>query len=232
MSGSNAAQRYFEWVYPVLRGIRGIPPVRAWTRAWTEPGQSERLAWVLSEVGSERPLEILDAGCGEGLYAVRLAEMGHRVTAIDFSHAMIEAARARCASSATAGRLRLVHADLRSWSASQDFDVVLCLGVADYYDDAPDWLARLFGFARDRMLVSLTKAAAGPRLIARRGWLRMNGVPFRSYRREDLPRVLDRFPEQGVEVLDTRWTHCITIRRRVPANGNGRPEQPAIDARR
>ena len=39
------------------------------------------------------PCKILDLGCGPGLYASRLARLGHRVTGIDFSPASIRYAR-------------------------------------------------------------------------------------------------------------------------------------------
>ncbi len=58
---------------------------------------SVRAAWkrLYAEVLPERPLEVLDAGCGTGSLALALAELGHRVTGIDFSPAMIEQAQAK-----------------------------------------------------------------------------------------------------------------------------------------
>jgi SAM-dependent methyltransferase len=48
--------------------------------------------WILSSASSV-PINILDLGCGPGLYAERLAAAGHRVTGVDFSANSIAYAR-------------------------------------------------------------------------------------------------------------------------------------------
>ena len=48
--------------------------------------------WILENV-SKKQLNILDLGCGPGLYAELLAEKGHEVTGVDFSQHSIEYAR-------------------------------------------------------------------------------------------------------------------------------------------
>lgn len=50
--------------------------------------------WILSQTDG-RILNILDLGCGPGLYAERLADRGHAVTGIDFSKESISYARSR-----------------------------------------------------------------------------------------------------------------------------------------
>ena len=79
---------------------------------WSEPAFSERMlrehlsqdhdaasrrfekidrqvAWIHQTVLSGRPTRILDLGCGPGLYAMRLARLGHTCKGIDFSPASI-----------------------------------------------------------------------------------------------------------------------------------------------
>src|SRR5574344_426574 len=48
--------------------------------------------WILSKA-RKRKLDILDLGCGPGLYAEKFALKGHRVTGIDFSENSIQYAR-------------------------------------------------------------------------------------------------------------------------------------------
>ncbi|MDQ6846332.1 MAG: SAM-dependent methyltransferase, partial [Candidatus Dormibacteraeota bacterium] len=55
----------------------------------THDGASRRLRLIdehvrrLLRLLPEPPAEVLDAACGPGLYAARLARAGHRVTALD-----------------------------------------------------------------------------------------------------------------------------------------------------
>jgi len=48
--------------------------------------------WILNSVNQEK-MNILDLGCGPGLYAEVMAKRGHKVTGVDFSKNSIEYAR-------------------------------------------------------------------------------------------------------------------------------------------
>lgn len=48
--------------------------------------------WILEKVPN-KSLNILDLGCGPGLYSQRLAEKGHKVTGVDFSKSSIDYAQ-------------------------------------------------------------------------------------------------------------------------------------------
>ena len=48
--------------------------------------------WILDSVNKEK-MNILDLGCGPGLYCEIMAERGHKVTSVDFSRNSIEYAR-------------------------------------------------------------------------------------------------------------------------------------------
>jgi len=56
------------------------------------PVIEKTLSLVLSLMGKE-PLDILDLGCGPGLYTERFAKEGHRVTGVDFSEYSLDYAR-------------------------------------------------------------------------------------------------------------------------------------------
>jgi len=53
---------------------------------------SSTIEWILNKVPGDR-LNILDLGCGPGLYAERLAKYGHIVTGMDFSRNSIHYAK-------------------------------------------------------------------------------------------------------------------------------------------
>ena len=60
------------------------------------------------------PARILDAGCGPGLYAVRLAALGHHVTGVDVSPASLRHARSLARAGPHRSRLRFVEGDVRT----------------------------------------------------------------------------------------------------------------------
>jgi 2-polyprenyl-3-methyl-5-hydroxy-6-metoxy-1,4-benzoquinol methylase len=90
----------------------------------------------------------LDLGCGEGVYAVHLAQQGFSVTAIDFVPAALAAAKARAEDAGVEIDFR--EGDVVELEAPSPFDVVLdsgCLhhlpgGKVDAYRRRlDDWLA-------------------------------------------------------------------------------------------
>jgi SAM-dependent methyltransferase len=63
-----------------------------WDAASRKPETIDRtVEWLTNYLPSQAA--ILDLGCGPGLYAERLARLGHRVTGVDFSRRSIEYAR-------------------------------------------------------------------------------------------------------------------------------------------
>jgi SAM-dependent methyltransferase len=58
------------------------------SRAWHE---------LISRLAGTVPLDALDVGCGTGFLSLLLAELGHRVTAIDLAEAMLAMARGKAA---------------------------------------------------------------------------------------------------------------------------------------
>lgn len=68
------------------------------------------------------PARVLDAGCGTGRIAIRLAEVGYRVVGVDVDAAMLAQARAQ------ASQLDWRESDVAAMDLSQEFDLVLLAG--------------------------------------------------------------------------------------------------------
>ncbi len=68
---------------------------------------------------------ILDVACGTGRVLLELARDGHRVTGVDSSAGMLEAARGRVAAEGLEERVTLAHADMRTMALERTFGMAL-----------------------------------------------------------------------------------------------------------
>ena len=130
---------------------RKIPP-DPWSEGdnipWNEPGFSRRMLrehltqshdlasrrsekidahveWIHREVLAGSPARILDLACGPGLYASRLARLGHRCVGIDFSPASIDYAREQAVSEDLP--CDYIHADIRSAEYGSGFGFAMLI---------------------------------------------------------------------------------------------------------
>lgn len=128
---------------------RAIPP-EPWADGenipWHDPGFSERMLkehlnpehdaasrrpklideqvrWLHEEVLGGKSTRVLDLGCGPGLYAVRLAKLGHEVTGVDISPASLEYARKLCTENGLS--CEFIKADFRSVELDGEFGLVM-----------------------------------------------------------------------------------------------------------
>ncbi|MBI4701248.1 MAG: methyltransferase domain-containing protein [Deltaproteobacteria bacterium] len=81
-----------------------------------------------------RQARLLDLGCGTGRHAVALALLGHHVTGVDLSPALL--ARAQGLARQHGAALDLVRRDMRDLAGLGPFDACVCLyTVLGYFDD-------------------------------------------------------------------------------------------------
>lgn len=115
-------------------------------RKWQESPWG-RLRYTLAEANLVRhlgdaPRRVLDLGGGDGADAVRLARLGHSVTVVDHSQAMLEAAERRATDANV--RIECLEADVLALPAdvaNGAYDVVLCHNLLPYMDDIKTVLA-------------------------------------------------------------------------------------------
>jgi len=132
--------------------INRTPIPEPWTEGykipWDDPAFSERMlqehltqehdaasrrfekidahvAWIHRELLEGRPTRILDLGCGPGLYASRLARLGHTCVGIDFSPASIAYARHSAAKDGL--QCTYLHQDMRSAAYGTGFGLVMLI---------------------------------------------------------------------------------------------------------
>jgi SAM-dependent methyltransferase len=194
----------------------------AWARL-SRPAVFERQRAATSLVRSLGRPDVLDLGCGSGLGVVAMADAGARsVTGVDFSASMLDLARRRIAArppGATPGAapgavIELIEDDLLSWPGSpRGWDLVVALGVLEYYPDATDLVARMADLTRGWALFSV------------RAWSPLRGaLRARHYARAQCPiYFLDRPAIDALcaragfgswSVTPARWgSHLVLARR-------------------
>ena len=85
---------------------------------------------VLKTLHPDKPLKLLDIGCGEGRNAIFFARNGYYVTAFDTSEKGIEKTR-RFAEKASVS-INLFIADIKEFRLSENFDILFSTGVLHY----------------------------------------------------------------------------------------------------
>lgn len=115
----------------------------------------QHVGWIHHALLGGKPGRILDLGCGPGLYASRLAALGHHCLGIDFSPASIEYADDN--SVATSGSASYLFGDIREVEYGSGYDLAMFIfGELNMFrrDDAGSILRKVRGaLARGGLLL-------------------------------------------------------------------------------
>jgi len=190
----------------------------AW-RAWQQaPWGRLRYAIVwhiltqqLDLSGSQR-LRIVDVGGGDGTEAIRLAELGHQVTLVDYSAGMLEVARTSAAERGVSDRLTCVEASADKFVdlVPGPFDMALCHFVIGYVDDP----------------VAVLRQIA--EVLTPTGWLSLIAANPTS---DVLKKVVrERDFDGAIAMLDATKSHTVTFDHAVTRIGHTDAEQLLVHA--
>jgi ubiquinone/menaquinone biosynthesis C-methylase UbiE len=92
---------------------------------------------MLALAGDVSGKQLLDLGCGEGSYARELARRGARVTGVDGSSTLIDAARTRSAAAGLDIEFRCLNANALNGIADNAFDMIVASMVLMNVEDYP-----------------------------------------------------------------------------------------------
>jgi ubiquinone/menaquinone biosynthesis C-methylase UbiE len=156
-------------------GDMEILPTQAGYDRWAEFYDGEDNPLVLLEerhlgplAGDVAGLMVADIGCGTGRHSLRLAAAGARVSAVDFSEAMLQRARSK----AGAAVITFVRHDLARPIplASGTFDRVFCCLVLDHIAELDEFFCELRRLCRPtgRIIISVMHPAMSLRGVQAR----------------------------------------------------------------
>ncbi len=114
--------------------------------------------------------DVLDIGGGTGGFAVRVAELGHRVQVVDPSPDALAALDRRARESGVADRVTGQQGELSSLldvTGPASVDIVLCHGVLEVVDDSAAALATIAEVLRPGGVLSLLVAQRHAAVVAR-----------------------------------------------------------------
>lgn len=130
----------------------------------------QAVADAVETAGAGEPLDVLDLGGGTGGDAVRLAQLGHRVTVVDPSPDALASLHRRGIETGLEQPVNGIQGDatdLLEHVAAGTFDLVLCHGVLEYVDDPAEALAAVATVLRPTGHVSVMVAGRNAAVAAR-----------------------------------------------------------------
>jgi 2-polyprenyl-3-methyl-5-hydroxy-6-metoxy-1,4-benzoquinol methylase len=93
------------------------------------------VGWIVTQFGVNDKTEIADFGCGPGLYTIRLAEQGAKVTGIDFSENSL--LYAKQAAEEEGLNIDYIHANYLDFETSKKFDLITII-MCDFCALSPE----------------------------------------------------------------------------------------------
>ncbi len=184
-------------------------------------GVNERLLdRLVAALGLPAGGTVLDAGCGVGDHAIRLAKRGYRCIGIDISRLILARARDRLARERLADRIKLLCLALEDLPFPPDsFDAIHCRGVLMH---VPDWQRALNNLCRvlkpaGRIVILEDNDAslhAALVLAARQlPWRRPRSTLVRA------PGGLEFWSTEGGSPFVARMANIAALERQLQANG-------------
>jgi SAM-dependent methyltransferase len=102
-------------------------------QTWDETAQRDA-QFIHDQLGLREGASVLDVGCGDGHHAIALAKLGHHVTGIDNSLAMLlAAAQQKEAAGIDDQHVTFMHGDMRRLPRDREFEAVICVGTTFGY---------------------------------------------------------------------------------------------------
>ncbi len=151
-----------------------------------------RYALTFEHAGDVTGKRVLDIGCGPGRYSVEFAKRGAaKVVGVDLSDNMISLARKEAERHHVADRCEFHVGDFAEFAQNEPFDIVIAMGVFDYFQEPEDWVRRMVAVCRGKWMASFPKWDM-IRAPIRRFRYQLRGCPVYYYTQQRLEEIMAR----------------------------------------
>ncbi len=156
-----------------------------------KPGLVRRFEATASLLGDVAGKQILDVGCGSGIYAVYFAKKDAEVTGIDFSAPMLALAERNAGEEGC--RIRFMSGDFLQQRIDACFDDVLMIGVFDYVaaEGRLAYIEKAAPLTRRRIIATFPKRYT-PQTPIRYLWLKNQDCPVYFYTKREIEALARR----------------------------------------
>jgi 2-polyprenyl-3-methyl-5-hydroxy-6-metoxy-1,4-benzoquinol methylase len=195
--------RDFDAIYRLERS-----PWSRWFNKIFRKAIFDRYDLAFREAGDVTGKNVLDVGCGSGVYSVDFARHGaRRVLGIDFSANMLRIARSEAERHGVTDRCEFLQANFLDAKLDPEFDVAIAMGVFDYLADPVTFLRKMASVTRGHLIASFP----GHSMIRERARKLRYAVSGRG--------VVFFYSEADVRKLAA--DAGVTIRRLIPISSSG-----------
>ena len=126
-----------------------------WVNTTLRKAVFERYAITFEEAGDVTGKDVLDVGCGSGVYSVDFARRGaRRVVGVDFSDNMLSLSRQEAEQHGVADRCEFIRADFLEVDLEETFDISIAMGVFDYVPEQVPFLRKMAALTTGKVIVA------------------------------------------------------------------------------
>jgi len=155
----------------------------------------KRFSLVIDRCGDVKEKNILDVGCGSGRYSLELASKGAHVVGIDISRKMLSLAEERARILGLTNCI-FIQGDFLDMDFKTTFDIVLSIGVFDYFNDPAPFLSKILYMTKGQAIISFPRRLS-LRAIPRKIRLFLRGCPVRFYSIKEIEGLFSSTGREG-----------------------------------
>lgn len=171
-------------------------------------GEKSRISSVKRMIQTTEAMSVLDIGCSDGYLLSQILDgRPSLISLVDLSEKNIKAVERRL--SFSADKIVTYSCDFRAMDIVNPYDIVIAIGVLDYYPDWIESVTLLLNATKGILVFDLPKSGTGHSML-RKLWLRHNGIKVFPITKRELTEKLEKF-ESPSEIIELPLNFLVGI---------------------